>query len=741
MSNVYKLLAIFTVTVVFASTSLTTLPAEESKPNVILFLVDDLGWADLACYGNKFNESPAIDRLAAQGARFTDFYAACPVCSPTRASIQSGQYQARYNLTDFISGHWRPFEQVVTPPNAPALPLEIETIAELLQKQGYATGYYGKWHLGPGQTHNPDAQGYDEWVVTGGRHFAPRFRTTPHQEVKSGTAQTDFLTDKTIDFIRDHKADPFFVQLSHYAVHIPLEAKPGDIEKYNQKEKPTTGVNNVTYAAMIEDVDRSLDRIVKTLDDLELSNNTLVIFTSDNGGLNTRYDGGPQVASQAPLRGEKGNLYEGGIRVPMILRWPGKIAKGQTIADPSITVDLYATIASAVGIKTLPAKTAADSVNLLDRVTGAAKALQRDAIFWHYPHYHHSRPASAIRAGSYKLIEFLDNGDLELYDLSQDIGETKNLAQEKPAETKRLYDMLETWRVEVDAGKVVLNPKYDPRRAGQWWSRRTKEPLGTQDALEPGFIRLFNGQTLDGWTGDPNLWSVQDHAITGQSDTKKPIEMNTFLAYTKQEFGDFELRLHYRIFDIGTGFANSGVQYRSSLRKDLGEFTYGGYQADIDLTNKYSGILYDEKGRGILGMRGDRVELATPSPKNKKKKVIAKVVGSVGDSKAIAEKIFPPEKWNRYTIIAKGNRFIHKINGVVTTDVTDNDKAGFDANGYIALQLHKGPAMKVQFKNVRIKPLVDSDKIETLLADITDAPNGDVEFVNPSELPARSASE
>lgn len=446
-----------------------------TKPNIILILIDDMGWPDPACFGHNFHETPHIDQLASDGVRFTDFYAACPVCSPTRASIQAGQYQARLHLTDFIPGHWRPFEKLIVPDNAPHLPLEIVTPAEVLNTAGYTTAYFGKWHLGS-EAHNPDKQGYQTSLVTSGRHFAPRFRTTPKSEIPKKAYLADFLTDKTIQFMEQNKSRPFFVQLSHYAVHIPLEAKQKEIEKYQQKPKPANGVNNPVYAAMVAHVDQSVGRIVKALEELQLSENTVVIFTSDNGGLRQTFSGGDTVSTNAPLRDEKGSLYEGGIRVPLIIKWPGVAVAGTICDEPTISIDFWPTIAE-IGNAKLQEHQTIDGLSLLPLIKDPASQLNRDALYFHYPHYHHSEPAGAIRAGDWKLIEFFADGQQELYHLKQDLSETTNLAAKMPHKAAELQHKLAQWRTETGAALPQKNPKFDAKRAPEWWSRRTNKPL------------------------------------------------------------------------------------------------------------------------------------------------------------------------------------------------------------------------------------------------------------------------
>jgi arylsulfatase A len=309
-------------------------PGPDKKPNFVFILIDDMGWSDLTCYGSKFHETRNIDRLAKQGMRFTDAYAACPVCSPTRASILAGQYPARVGITDFIPGHYRPWAKLTVPENRLQLPLESVTIAEVLKEHGYATCYIGKWHLG-GKPYLPDKQGFDSVIAD--------VRNQNDKQVAS-------FTDEAIRFIEGHADKPFLLYLSHHTVHIPLEAPQELVEKYQNKLKPGNGVNNPVYAAMVEHLDHSVGQILGKLGELGLDDRTVVMFFSDNGGLRQRYDGkGEIVTSNAPLRDEKGTLYEGGIRVPLIIRWPGEVKAGATCSTPVSSVDFYPTILELAG--------------------------------------------------------------------------------------------------------------------------------------------------------------------------------------------------------------------------------------------------------------------------------------------------------------------------------------------------------------------------------------------------------
>jgi len=430
---------------------------QHKRPNIVFFLIDDMGWPDVACYGSKFHETPNIDRLASEGMKFTDAYAACPVCSPTRASIMAGQYPARVGITDFIPGHWRPYEKLVVPENRLQLPLESVTIGEVFKGQGYSTCYIGKWHLG-GKGYSPDKQGFDK-VVLGVKN--------------QNDKQVSGFTDQAIKFIQEKKQEPFFLYLSHHSVHIKLEAPEELVDKYKNKPKPATGVNNPTYAAMVEHLDTNIGRILKKLDDLDLAERTIVIFFSDNGGLHEAYGGytGKRqiVSTNAPLRDEKGTLYEGGVREPLIVRWPGVVKAGTTCSVPVTSVDFYPTFLEISGAGG-DSNQVLDGENILPllRQNGS---LERDAIYWHYPHYHHSRPAGAIREGYYKLIEFFEDGQLELYNLKRDIGEKNNLAETMPKKAADLQRKLAKWRQSVGAKMPTPNPDYDPARANEWGRR------------------------------------------------------------------------------------------------------------------------------------------------------------------------------------------------------------------------------------------------------------------------------
>jgi arylsulfatase A len=454
------------------------------KPNIVLIFIDDMGWGDLGCYGNDFIDTPRIDKLAAEGMRFTDFYASGAVCSPTRCALQSGQNQARIGITAHIPGHWRPFERVITPQTTMALPLDTITIAESLQAVGYRTGYVGKWHLGRSDKFGPDKQGYDFAAEINGPHLPGKFRCSNKElpQPKAKQFRTDYEAELCERFIREARDQPFFLMLSPYQVHIPLASKSTLVDKYRQRAtERKRELPHPVYAAMVEEVDALVGRVVDELAAQQLSERTLIVVTSDNGGLYRRYDyrahADDNVSSLAPLKGEKGSLHEGGIRIPMIVKFPGQVAPGSTCAEPAISHDLYPTFVEIAG-GALPKTQTIDGLSLRPLFANSAAKLPRNALYWHYPHYHHDRPASAIRERDWKLIEYLDgSGDIEIYHLAQDIGESKNLIAERKGKVADLRAKLNGWRNDVLARMPLPNPSYTPERAHEWWSMHRGKPI------------------------------------------------------------------------------------------------------------------------------------------------------------------------------------------------------------------------------------------------------------------------
>jgi len=432
------------------------------RPNIILILADDLGWTDLGVMGSRYYETPHIDRLAARGVMLTSFYAS-QSCRPTRAALMSGQYAPRTGVysTGKLSPEKGSLVQTLKPPqNTGKLPLDKLTIAQLLKRSGYATGMFGKWHLGRHDEYHPAKRGFDEALVTGWRYT--NFRVPPPYVVEPDAYLTDYLTDRALNFVREHKDRPFFLYLPHLAPHGPLDAKPELTERFKAK-KPDGGHHNPVYAAMIYSLDQSVGRIVDEIERLDLSERTLVIFTSDNGGYGgydvpgtTRRVG---VTDNHPLRGGKSTLNEGGIRVPLIARWAGRIEAGSRSDTPAIHVDLFPTFLELAGVSR-PDGHALDGESLVPILLDPGSGLQRDAIYWHVPGYseiHVPEPAwgitpvSIIRSGQFKLFEFLEDGRLELYDLKRDAGERHDLAAELPDRTAQLQASLAAWRQSIGA--------------------------------------------------------------------------------------------------------------------------------------------------------------------------------------------------------------------------------------------------------------------------------------------------
>ena len=451
--------------------------SKHDQPNVILFYIDDLGWTDVGFNGSKYYETPNIDRIANEGINFTNAYANAPNCAPSRACLMSGQYSPRhgiYTVGNSDRGKSKT-RKIVPTPNKKILDASFYTLGEMIRDAGYETAFMGKWHLGEGKETGPRGQGFDKNV--GGlewghpkKYFSP-YKNPYLPDGPEGEYLTDRLTDEALDFMSTKRDKPFFLMLSHYAVHTPIKAKPLLIEKYEAKS-PVGEHKNPTYAAMIESVDMGIGRMLRYLQENEIAENTIVIFYSDNGGLG-------RVTSNSPLRGSKGMLYEGGIRVPLAIRWPKRIKPKQTNPTPVIGTDLYPTLMNLVGGE-VPSDLTLDGTDLTSLIV-ENKPLKRDAIYWHFPAYlqgrykgsrnkdpfFRTRPGSVVRTGDWKLIEYFEDGGLELYNLKDDISEQTNLAQSNPAKRESLHTLLKTWRKNVNAPiPTEPNSKYDPNFKG-----------------------------------------------------------------------------------------------------------------------------------------------------------------------------------------------------------------------------------------------------------------------------------
>lgn len=442
-----------------------------TKPNIILILADDLGAVDLGCDGNIFHETPHLDKLAADGMRFTTAYSACTVCSPTRAALLTGQYPARLHITDWIAGHKRPFAKLQVPNWTMYLPTETNTLAEAFRAAGYATASVGKWHLG-GPDYYPEQHGFD--VNIGGTQlgspgaYFPPYRIATLPDGPKDEHLSDRLTREACDWIAANKEKSFLLYLPHYAVHTPLDGKPAVIEKYRKKAEKLGVQKNAVYAALVESLDDSIGTLRQTLNDLKLAERTVIMFTSDNGGLIAGGGGKNPITTNPPFRAGKGSAYEGGVRVPFLVYWPGVTKAGTTCDLPVITHDLYPTLAVGCGLK-IPEGQIVDGMSLYKPADGLFGGEAARELYWHYPHYHPggATPYSAIRDGDWRLVEFFEDNRIELYNLKADPGESKDQAAAMPDKAKELRAKLAAWRTNVGAQLPTPNPHYDPQRAAE----------------------------------------------------------------------------------------------------------------------------------------------------------------------------------------------------------------------------------------------------------------------------------
>ena len=595
-------------------------PADAADPpNIVLILADDLGWHQTGCYGSSFYETPNIDRLASQGMRFTAAYAACPVCSPTRASIMTGKYPARLHLTDYIPGSDAAAKgaKLRLPAWTKQLPLEEVTIAEALKSTGYRTGHFGKWHLNvdkkyqPGRPGDPGSQGFDDVLTTHKPGAGPgsRYEHDEHHVRE--------ITERALAFLENNRDQPFFCYVPHNSIHRPLRERDELIAKYQAKPGSDQPEHNPTVAAMVETLDASIGQILDKLDELELTDNTLVIYFSDNGCM-----WGPDELK--PLRGGKADLYEGGIRVPMVVRWPGVVEPATVCETPVSSVDFFPTLLKCAGVS--PPETEIDGVSLLPllRQTGG---LTREAIYWHYPHYHSlgEGPSGAIRRGRYKLIEWFEQSidgietpaAVELFDLVQDISEQHNLASEQPELAGELAEQLRQWRAQVGAQSMALNESdaanLPPKRKRVRWAGATAAPHSTYRVSH-----MQENPVIDAAWNKPAWKSIT------------PVTLEYFMGSEPEHQPQVQVRAAYDddalylIWKVEDRYVRAQyTQHQQSVCKDSCVeffFTPGGDPADrryINLETNCAGIkllgIHDpeEKRRQVSAADFARIETAT----------------------------------------------------------------------------------------------------------------------------------
>ena len=628
---------------------------KNQQPNIVFFLVDDLGWSDVGCYGSTFHETPNIDRLAKEGMRFDNAYSTCHVCSPSRASILTGKYPARTDLTEWLGGRpERAYEKLHSAKKLMSLPAEEITLAETLKKHGYATANYGKAHLRV----NPKTYGFDEaitgWVRSYFHPFSPQYaKTLP---AKKGDYYTDKLTDAALDFIERNKDRPFFVHLEHFAVHDPIQGRKDLVAKYRKKlaampkpkgpeyilepnpdGPPLTAAelkalekddrlqlhqdkrvwwvkqvqDNVEFAGMLEATDQSLGRIRAKLKELGLAENTIVIFTADNGGMSAsnQYRGinHPRrvldsrfASSNLPLRGAKGWNYEGGIRVPLIVHWPGQ-TKANSLSHAVVTgTDFYPTLLEMIGRPKLP-KQHVDGKSFVPALKG--KPHDRGPIYWHFPHYSnhgYQSPGGAIRLGNYKLLEYYENGNVQLFDLEKDLGEQNDLSKAQPETTKKLLKMLQDWRREVDAKMPQVKTAASREKA-------TTNPAISRNlpaevaSFAPGWkVRNWGGPNMqpglrNAWAGRKNVLLTHPRSRTVPCVLSRKLNVpagkktTLNLEVTNHPKGDWKLV----VLVNGIEALAKDIQATKWQQVQIDLTKHAGKTVTIDLENRATGWAYE----------------------------------------------------------------------------------------------------------------------------------------------------
>ena len=539
---------------------------EPRRPNIVLFFADDLGVYDLGCYGRQEHRTPRLDQLAQEGIRFNCAYTAQPICSPSRAALMTGLYPARLQLTNFLAGRADANSQKLLQPIIQGqLPVEEVTIAELLKQAGYKTGLFGKWHLGNGPF-EPAAQGFDKVVM-------PKANTEP-TATEGGKGEYE-ITLAVESFLEENRDEPFFCYVPHNTPHIPLAAKPELIEKYKETFHPT-------YAAMMETMDDSVGRVLDKIDALGLKDNTIVIFTSDNGGLHVLEFPGTPATHCGPYRAGKGYLYEGGLREPLIVRWPAKIKPAQVTDTPVVLLDLVPTLLSAAGLDVNKVTGPLDGQNILPLLVGETGSTER-TFYWHFPNYTNQggRPASALRQGKWKLIEQLEDGALELYDLDQDVSESHDVAADNPELVAKLAWELSNWRKQVGGQQLRPNPDFDSA---------SHESLYVKQDPSKWKAKATASESADGW----QAWrKLMNQMVAG----KKPIVTPA----------DGEIRLQARDARVH----GKRLRYEPEPYKNvLGYWTEVDDWADWELNIPEAGTYEIEVQQGCgSGLGGSEVEI------------------------------------------------------------------------------------------------------------------------------------
>ena len=649
--------------------------AAHSQPNIVMIVIDDLGWADVGYnQTTELLETPNIDRLAQQSMRFDNAYAGAANCAPSRAVLMSGQYGPRhgiYTVSPSARGEAKA-RKLIPIRNERGLKPEVITLGETLKTAGYSTGHFGKWHLGA----DPDTQGFDHNIAGSGmgmtRHYFSPYELQNIVDGPQDEYLTDRLTDEVIDWVKAEKDAPFFAYVPYYTVHTPFQAPSEIVAKYRAKGIKSDA--EATYAAMVEKMDASVGRILAALDEEGLARDTIVIFTSDNGGYRM-----PSFPS--PIRAGKGSYYEGGLRVPLVVRWPDKIAPG-VHNTPVINADFYPTLMKLAQAQR-PAQVL-DGKDLSGLLLGEEMVDSRD-LFWHFPVYlqahngptdqaqdplFRTRPGTAMRSGDWKLIHYFENDDYELYDLATDVAERTNLAEAKPVVLRALQQKMEAWRKDTGADiPAQLNPEYDAS---------VNQRLIAQNT--PNWISLFDGESLAGWRihGGAHQFSVDDGVITGKAIAGEP---NAFLV-TEATYSDFILEADF----LSDGSMNSGIIFRADYDPEYREGRLFGYQADIDPSPRgWTGGLFEEALRGWL------VPLEDGDP---------------------CKTSFRRGEWNTLRIEAVGSDLRIFLNGVGCVRTSEDNLT----NGVIGLQVHSVPPGSrmgkpgdwVSFRNIRI--LTDQPK-------------------------------